>query len=80
MGGYSNYKDVHRELRRHGLTARHVIRPAYRESLRWLKYHIQHEDVRSLLPLLFVYDSDRTLLVRNEEQLREELAVMGLTA
>lgn len=80
MGGYSNYMDVHRELRRHGLIARHVIRPAYRESLRWLRYHILHEEMQALLPLLFVHDSGHTVLARSEEELRRELDVMGLTA
>lgn len=78
MGGYSNYLDVQRELGRLGLHARHVIRPAYRESLRWLRYQIATDNVEALLPLMFVHDSGNTVLASNEEELRRELGQMGL--
>lgn len=79
MGGYSNYTDVHRELERWGLVARHVIRPSYRDSFRWLRHHINNDTLNPLLPLLFVFDTEESMLAYNMTAVHQGLQRLGLT-
>lgn len=65
LSPYVNYRDLRQSLQTVGMSAAHVIRPNYRESLRWLEARIDDLREKVSLPLLFIYEDGELMLAQD---------------
>ncbi len=65
LSPFVNYRDLRTSLRQQGLQAQHVIRPSYRESLRWLQDRLHDLQYRVGLPLLFLFGDGETAIAHD---------------